>query len=75
MTEATSSRDPQRPHEKYMSILGHLEEMRSRIIRSLVAIVVGSIVSEYSSKEFSSLCPEGYPSWLGLARWNPISLT
>lgn len=34
-----------RDDEKYMSIFDHLEEMRSRIIRSLLAVVLGAIVS------------------------------
>lgn len=43
MTDSTEPK--QREGEKYMSFFEHLEELRSRLLRSVVAIVLGAIVA------------------------------
>ena len=46
-SEDSGSEEPENDAEGNMSILRHLEELRTRIIRSLLAIAVGSCVSYF----------------------------
>jgi len=49
MTDSTEPK--QREGEKYMSFFDHLEELRSRLLRSVVAIVLGAIVAGIFHKQ------------------------
>ncbi len=49
MTDSTESK--QREGEKYMSFFDHLEELRSRLLRSVVAIVLGAIIAGIFHKQ------------------------
>ena len=47
--------------EKYMSFFDHLEELRARLLRSIIAIVLGALVSGIFIKKIFLSLTKGVP--------------